>query len=147
MFLGRFVHNVDSKGRVAIPAAFRAELAADDTGTPVIATMEECLALFPAKGWTTFVAHLEAFDPVDQRRSDLMLFHFGGSSPVEPDGQGRILIPPDLRERARLGREVSIVGLNDRIEIWDNERLIEKLEHTQANLREITRGLAEQRSS
>lgn len=147
MFLGRFVHNIDSKGRVAIPAAFRADLAADDSGTPHLVAMEHCLALFPAKGWNAFAARLERIDPLDRGGALLKLFYFGGSTPAEPDGQGRILIPPDLRERARLGREVSIAGLNDHIEIWDNARFVETMEHTQANLDGITRSLAEKQSS
>lgn len=115
MFLGEFVHTLDSKGRLTIPAKFRAEL---DTGLVVTRGMDRCLAVFPLAEWDQLAAQVSKLPITDRRARALKRFLFAGASDVSPDKQGRILIPPHLREYAGLDGEVIVAGLSNYIEIW-----------------------------
>lgn len=115
MFLGHFVHSLDSKGRLTIPAKFRAFVRTDLVLTR---GMDRCLAMFPMAKWEQVAAQVSALPMADRSARALRRFLFASASDVSPDGHGRILIPPRLREYAALGGEVVVVGLNDYIEIW-----------------------------
>ena len=115
MFLGEFVHTLDGKGRLTIPAKFRAEL---DTGLVVTRGMDRCLAMFPMAAWERLAEQVSQLPMTDRRARALRRFLFSSASNVSPDKQGRILIPPRLREYADLDGEVVVAGLNTYIEIW-----------------------------
>ncbi|MBI5220890.1 MAG: division/cell wall cluster transcriptional repressor MraZ [Candidatus Liptonbacteria bacterium] len=118
MLLGEYQHNLDSKGRVAIPAKFREKL----TGGAIITRgLDSCLFVFTAKEWQILAEKLVALPlaRADSRAfSRLML---AGAMDVELDSQGRILVPDYLRKYAGLKRAVVVAGLYNRIEIWDSE--------------------------
>jgi MraZ protein len=118
MFLGDFQHTVDAKGRVSLPAKFRNELA----GRIVVAKgFEGCLYVYPAEAYQEFLAKLMAGNDFDSEARRVRRFFTTGAVETETDSAGRVMIPPVLREYAHLGREVSITGNGDRIEIWDTK--------------------------
>lgn len=116
MFIGEFIHNLDNKGRLAIPAKFRKDL---DDGAIITKGIEKCLVVYTKKGWETFA---EKIKNLPTAKSDARAFNrsfFSGAAEVEIDIQGRILIPENLRSFSSLNKKSVVVGLYDRIEIWD----------------------------
>ena len=142
MFRGRFVHTVDSKGRVAIPASFRSELSRRSERAPILTNMLDCLALYPYDDWASFEERLVNVDPLMTEGQDMQRFMISGASDTPLDSQGRILIPPFLREHAKIEREVTLAGVGPRIEIWDKTRFDEQLANTQARFHEISREIS-----
>lgn len=115
MFLGRHAHNLDSKGRLAIPARFR-ELLAD--GLVLTRGIDNCLAAYPRSAWDQLAERVNALSMADR---DARLFRrmvFAEAADVSLDGQGRIVIPAELRRYAGIDREAVIVGVHSSIEIW-----------------------------
>jgi len=117
MLIGQFEHALDAKGRINIPAKLR-----EDLGDRFIVTrgLDECIAVYSLAEWAVWEARLKA-QPESKARN-LKRFFFAGASEVEPDKQGRIVIPPTLRAYAHLDKEVVVIGANDRAEIWDRDR-------------------------
>jgi MraZ protein len=118
MFLGEFVHTLDGKGRLTIPAKFRADV---DTSLVVTRGMDRCLAMFPMDEWEQLSSRVSDLPMTDRRARAFRRFLFASASKVSPDKQGRILIPPRLREYADLDGEVVVAGLNNYIEIWNTD--------------------------
>lgn len=118
MFIGEYEYSLDSKGRVAIPAKFRANLA---SGCVVTRGIDNCLFLYPKEEWERLAKRLANL-PISQSNSRaftrLML---AGAMDVEMDKQGRIVLPKYLREYAQLvDKDKAVVaGLYNRMEIWD----------------------------
>lgn len=118
MFLGRHNHNLDAKGRLALPARFRDKLA---DGVVITRGFDPCLLVYPMEAWMPLaerVAGLSISDP-DVRKLRRMLF--ADAVDVQLDGQGRVLIPAELREYASIEREAIVVGVHTFIEIWTPE--------------------------
>ena len=115
-FMGMYRHSLDEKGRVIIPAEFRNKM-----GERCVLTrgMEGCLFLFSIKDWASFLDKLRNSDFTQRQKRDFERAIFPYSTFRQLDGQGRILIPSLLRERAQLNGEVLLIGVNDRIELWD----------------------------
>lgn len=138
MFRGRYVHTIDAKGRISIPSAFRAELGRRSERPPILTNMLECLALYPYDDWAAFEERLVRVDPLMLEGQEIQRFMISGAVECPPDAQGRILIPPYLREHAKLGKDATLAGVGPRIEIWDKARFDEQLARTQARFREIS---------
>lgn len=117
LLIGQFEYTVDAKGRVNIPAKLK-----DDLGEKFVVTrgLDNCVALYPLSEWKIWEEKLKA-QPESKARN-LKRFFFAGASEAEPDKQGRIVIPPLLRQYAGLNKDVVIIGASDRAEIWDKER-------------------------
>lgn len=116
MFLGEYVHTIDEKGRLTIPARFRAGLT---TGLIVTRGIDRCLAIFPMAEWNRLAEQVSALPITDRRARAFRRLVFANASDAIPDKQGRVLIPPRLREFAGLDSEVVITGLNTYIEVWN----------------------------
>jgi len=116
MFLGEFVHTIDQKGRLTIPARFRAELA---KGLVITRGIDRCLAIYPMEEWQRLAEQVSALPMTDRRARAFRRLVFANASDALPDKQGRVLIPPRLRDYAGLGDEVVITGLNTYIEMWN----------------------------
>ncbi len=114
MLIGEHSHNLDTKGRVSIPSKFR-----DDLGGVFVLSkgVNECLNAYSKEAWEDFQAELMELKGADGRK--LRRFFFSGATECEIDAQGRVLIPPVLREYAHLQREVVIAGISDHMEIWN----------------------------
>ncbi|HVZ75889.1 MAG TPA: division/cell wall cluster transcriptional repressor MraZ [Candidatus Paceibacterota bacterium] len=116
MFIGEYLHTLDDKKRVSLPAKFRKE-----AGRTVVVTrgLDQCLFLFPAKAWKEIATKLAAlpFGQADTR--GISRFLLAGAVEGEVDSAGRILIPDFLKEFAGLKGRVVLTGVSERIEIWD----------------------------
>lgn len=121
-FIGRFPHTIDEKGRLSIPSRFRQALKQRKQRILVLTDFDACVTAYPLDVWARLEEKIQNQSNFEKDvRAFLRLFYSGaGETPV--DGQGRILIPPQHREKAGLRRDVVIVGALNRIEIWDRER-------------------------
>jgi MraZ protein len=128
VFLGEFVHILDSKGRLTIPAKFRAGL---DTGLVITRGIDRCLAVFPISEWEQLAEQVSDLPMTDRRARAFRRLLFANASDVFPDKQGRVLIPPRLREYANLDGEVVVAGLNTYIEVWNNTAWDEEREQVE----------------
>ncbi len=120
MFKGRFEHTIDAKGRVSIPSRFREILASryEDDRLIVTSFLEPCLLAYPVAEWQALeerVRELPRFDPAVIRLKRVLV---SGATECPIDKNGRILIPPVLRDLAGLEREMIWAGMVDNIEIW-----------------------------
>ncbi|HJU28585.1 MAG TPA: division/cell wall cluster transcriptional repressor MraZ [Candidatus Binataceae bacterium] len=127
MFNGRFDHAIDDKGRVSIPVRFREVLQRDGHDRLYITNFmvdgEPCLELFPPSEWERVVAKFSGGRALDRETQLFETFYIGGAHDVQVDRQGRILIPPKLRDFGRLGREVTFSAKHNRFELWDRATL------------------------
>lgn len=140
MFIGEYNHNLDNKGRLAIPAKFRREL---QKGAVVTRGLDNCLFLYTQSEWKKLVEKLSAL-PISQSDSRafarLML---AGAMDVKLDSQGRIILPEYLRKFATLKKKIIIAGLYNRLEIWE-ESLWEKYkQQTESQSNEIAERMGE----
>ena len=119
MFLGRFAHALDTKGRLAVPARFRDELA---EGLVLTRGIDRCLSLYPMSAWLPLAEKITSLPITDPDARNFRRMVFAEAVNVDLDGQGRILVPPELRRYAGLEREALIVGVHASIEIWSPER-------------------------
>ena len=118
MFIGEYSHNIDDKGRMAIPVKFRRELS---KGAVVTRGLDNCLFIYTKSEWAK-VAEKYANLPIAQANSRAFSrFMLSGGMEVELDKQGRIMLPEYLREFATVKKNVIIAGLYSRLEIWDEE--------------------------
>ncbi|MDD3897721.1 MAG: division/cell wall cluster transcriptional repressor MraZ [Syntrophomonadaceae bacterium] len=115
MFLGEYQHSLDSKGRITVPSRFREQL-----GEKFVATkgLDNCIFLYPMEEWKTIEEKLKSlpFTRADVR--SFARFFFSGASEMEIDRQGRTLMPVNLREYASIDKDLIIIGVGSRIEIW-----------------------------
>ncbi len=130
MFSGRFDHSIDEKGRVSIPARFREVLLRENHDRLYITNFpfdgQRCLALYPPSQRETLNANLRTKPRFDPRVQVFETLIIGGAHEVPVDRQGRILIPPKLREYAALDREVTFSARQDHFQLWD-KRILEKV--------------------
>ena len=114
MLLGEFEHNIDAKGRIIMPAKLREELG---ESFYITKGLGGCLWVFSQKKWDEILSKFSDMPLVESR--DISRYFFSGATDVQPDAQGRILIPPKLRAHAKLEKAVTFAGLNNRVEIWN----------------------------
>ncbi len=141
MFLGEFKHNIDPKGRVAIPAKFRTRLGA---GAIITRGLDKCLFLFPKNEWDSLVKKLVNLPLAKSDSRAFVRLMLSGAGDVEFDSQGRILIPESLRKYSGLDKGAIITGLYNRIEIWDEiewEKYKNKTESASDEIAEKLEGL------
>jgi len=140
MFIGEYTHNLDSKGRVAIPAKFRQKL----TGGAIITRgLDHCLFVFTNKDWEILAQKLIALPLAQANSRAFVRLMLAGAVDVELDKQGRILIPDYLREYAGLKKQVVVAGLYNRIEVWDSESWKQYKTKTESASDEIAEKLGE----
>lgn len=119
MLLGEYSHNLDQKGRVSVPAKFR-----DDLGSTFIVTkgLDNCLFAYSKEEWEKFETKLKSLPLTNANARNFIRFFFAGATECEVDKQGRINIPQSLRDYAGLNKELYIIGVATRAEIWDKEK-------------------------
>ncbi|MFL5754963.1 MAG: division/cell wall cluster transcriptional repressor MraZ [Chloroflexota bacterium] len=115
MFTGEYRHTVDEKGRVAVPARFRAQL---DGGAVVARWLDTCVAIFPRPAWEDLAAKVGSLPITDPSARIFQRYIFGSAFELELDRQGRVLVPQSLRDFAGLEGDAVIVGSRDHAEIW-----------------------------
>ena len=143
MLMGEFHHNIDEKGRLVIPTKYRMELGE----TFVIARgLEKCLYVYPMEKWNKLVGKL---DELPFTRKDARTFtrtFFSGATACEFDNNGRINITSPLVSYAGLTKECVIIGVNDRLEIWDEKTFNNLLTDTADKIEDIAESLFENSS-
>ena len=119
MLIGEYEHSLDVKGRLIMPAKLR-----QDIGETFIITkgLDGCLFVFSQNEWNNFEEKLKSLPLSDKNARNFVRFFLSGATECEIDKQGRFLIPINLRESANLQKEVVIIGVGTRIEIWNKEK-------------------------
>ncbi|MEP6598884.1 MAG: division/cell wall cluster transcriptional repressor MraZ [Actinomycetota bacterium] len=115
-FLGTHTPRLDDKGRLALPARFRADL---DGGLVITKGQERCLFVFPVTEFSRLTELLRTAPVTDRRVRDYSRVFFASASHEVPDGQGRITVPQPLRQYAGLSKDCVVIGANTRVEVWD----------------------------
>lgn len=143
MFRGQFQHGIDDKGRVSIPAKFRDIFVAAHDERLIITNFDRCLWAYPVAEWQKIEEHVAA---LPQMKDEVKAFQRAFISAAQEcliDKQGRILIPPLLRDYAAIERDLIFVGMTKRIEIWSVERWQKVFDESQKHLTEISDKLAD----
>ena len=120
MFRGSFEHSVDAKGRVSVPSRFR-EILSERYEGKLVLTMDfdKCVMIYPLEEWERVEEKIKSLPQSQKEVKDYTRFVFSNAAECELDKQGRILIPPPLREGARISKSVIVVGILNKMEIWD----------------------------
>lgn len=118
MFLSEYQHSIDTKGRLIVPSKFR-----DGLGEKFVVTkgLDKCLFAYPKEEWIVFEEKLKQLPITNAGARKFVRFFFSSAVECELDNQGRINIPPNLREYAGLKKEVISIGVNNRVEIWNKD--------------------------
>lgn len=116
MLIGEYEHSLDAKGRLIMPAKLR-----QDMGEKFIVTkgLDGCLFAFSQNEWLNFETKLKSLPLSDKNARNFVRFFLSGATECELDKQGRFLIPSNLRISAKLEKEIIIIGVGTRLEIWD----------------------------
>ena len=147
MLIGEYIHTVDVKNRVSVPFKFRKEL-----GKKIIITpgLDQCLFIFTVKEWGKVSKRLSntesdlSFLKADKRSFNR--FMFGRAAEVEVDSIGRILIPDFLKERIKLSDKVALVGVEDRVEVWNDKVWAEYKEKIEKDADQLAEKLGNEKS-
>ncbi len=116
LFLGEHQHTLDAKGRVILPARFRDRLA---SGLVFAPSQDRCIDIYPLTAFERRVEELREVPREDQRARAYLRFFLAGAHEEKPDSQGRVTIPPRLREYAGLDKDLTVNGADQKVEIWD----------------------------
>lgn len=118
MLIGEYNHNIDAKGRVFMPAKFR-----EDLGEHFVVTrgIGKCLFVFSLDEWKALAAKLKDIPMSDRELQMFLRAFYASASECEADKQGRILVPQRLREIAGIDKEVAVIGVMSRVELWAKE--------------------------
>ncbi len=120
MFRGSFEHTLDAKGRVSVPSRFRDIIADRYDGRLVLAMdYDRCLTVYPLEEWERLEEKIKTLPMMKQEVKDFRRFLLSSATECELDKQGRLQIPPMHREHAGLLKNVMLIGIFDKIEIWD----------------------------
>lgn len=137
--LGSFTHKLDSKGRMVLPARFR-----DEMGSAVIATIgtnRRCIAVRSGEEWERFDARLKAEYEANSKIGPVRTVILGYANAIDIDSAGRILVPQELRNRLKIGVEVSVIGSGDHIQIWDTRSWNEWCDEIEPRFDELLDGI------
>ena len=143
MLLGEHEHTIDDKNRLTLPAKFRGRFA---DGIVVTRGLDGCLFAYPRRDWDRIVeTRLAEIDQLSQEGRRLHRHFFSGAAEDELDKQGRVMLPAALINHAKLGREVVVAGVNDRLEIWDREAWRRELAEVEGSAEHVAERLAAKR--
>ena len=138
MFMGEYNHTIDAKGRLIVSVKFREIL-----GDNFIVTkgLDGCLFVYPNDEWTRFEEKLKSLPLTNKNARQFTRFFLAGAAACEVDKQGRILLPQVLREFASLEKDVVLVGVASRIEIWSRERWDESMNTYDGDMDEVAENM------
>jgi MraZ protein len=138
MFIGEYQHNIDAKGRLIVPSKFR-----DKLGDVFVVTrgLDQCLFVYSHEEWQVIEEKLRTLPLTKKDARAFTRFFFSGAMECEIDKMGRINITPSLRQYAKLEKECVIVGVTNRIEIWDQEIWNRYMDESEESFSEIAEKL------
>ncbi len=122
MFRGRYNHQIDQKGRLSVPSRFREILSSNFDERLIVTNFDQCLWAYPVPEWQELERKVGELPQFMEEVKALQRVFISAAIEAPVDRQGRILIPPTLREYAGMSRDVVIVGMTKRFEIWSRER-------------------------
>src|SRR5215212_5397109 len=139
MLLGEHEHALDDKNRVTLPAKLRESFS---EGVVVTRGMDGCLFAYPRAEWERLAERIRALDPLSRESRVMQRHFFSGASAGELDKQGRMVLPAALIESARLGREITVAGVYDHLEIWDRAAWRAHLNEVEGSAENVAERLA-----
>lgn len=142
MFYGEYLHTLDNKSRLIIPAKFRdtiGEMCVDKFF--ITRGLDECLFMFPESEWKTQEAKFKSMPLTKREARKFNRLFFAGAVEAVPDKQWRVLIPDYLKEYAQLSKSVMVVGVSNRIEIWSKDKWQDFYKSSKQNYEEIAENL------
>ena len=139
VLLGEHEHSLDDKNRLTLPAKFRSEL-----GERVVVSrgLDGCLYVYAERDWEKFRERIASLDLLSAGGRTMQRRFFASASIAELDRQGRLVIPAVLLERTGIGREVTIAGIDDHLEIWDRSAWAVQLAETEETAEDVAERLA-----
>lgn len=143
MFRGRYIHTIDTKGRISIPARFREFFTESEKQTIVLTNFDRCLVAYPANEWEKLERKASA---LPQLKPEVKAFHryfISGATECTIDRTGRVLIPPALRDYAALEKEIILVGMLKKFEIWSATLWQEEFQKSQTDFEEASNVLGD----
>jgi MraZ protein len=143
MFIGQYDHSIDDKSRLTLPVRFRDALAG---GVVLSKGLDGSVDVYPKEAWqTTIAGRIGELDPLSSEARTLQRLFFGGAAEDTPDKQGRVLLPAHLVRYGSLSKDVTVIGNNDHLEIWDRAAWVERLEGIEGSADHAAERLAAQR--
>lgn len=138
MFMGEYHHNIDSKGRMIIPAKFR-----DNLGETFVITrgLDQCLFGYPLSEWKLLEDKLKTLPLTKKDARAFTRFFFSGATECEIDKQGRVNIATPLLSYAKLEKECVVIGVSNRIEIWEKAKWEEYFTNSEESFAEIAENM------
>lgn len=140
MFIGEYTHNIDEKGRLAVPKKFREDLT---HGAVVTRGLDNCLFLYTSKEWEKLAEKLAGLPLAQANTRAFARLMLAGAMDVQIDKQGRIMLPEYLRTFSGMEKEVVVAGLYNRLELWDKSAWQAYKEKTEAQSNDIAEQMGE----
>jgi MraZ protein len=139
MLLGEHEHALDDKNRLTLPARQR-----DQLGDRVVVTrgLDGCLYVYAAAEWEKLAERVGSLDPLSREARTMQRFFFASGLEAELDKQGRIVIPANLLESAGIGRDVTVAGIYDHLEIWDRAAWRDQRQTVEGSAEDVAERLA-----
>jgi len=123
VFLGEYEVTLDAKGRFLLPVGIKKQLPEDASEKFVIARgFEKCLTLYPKKNWDPIMAELIKVNDYKAENREFLRYFTMGAAEMDLDSAGRLLVPPNLKEYAGLEKDIVLVSVINKIEIWDKSK-------------------------
>jgi MraZ protein len=143
VFRGRFEHTIDEKGRLSIPSKFRETLSVRGENELILTDFDSCLTAYPREEWRELEEKMKKLSMIQKDVRNFLRLFYSSATEAPLDSQGRILIPPQMRERAKLDREVVLLGLLNKIEIWDKKSWQEFIANSAGSFEDVASKLVE----
>jgi len=144
MWYGEYAHTLDNKDRFILPAKFREKIKTlKNKKFYITRGLDGCLALYSQSAWAKLEEKLKGLSFTKQQARYFNRLYFSGASEIDIDSQGRVILPGYLKEYAQIKREVMIVGIADRIEIWDKISWNKFYQRNKKNFEEMAENLFE----
>ncbi len=143
MFRGRFEHGIDDKGRVSIPSRFREILTTNFDERLIVTNFDGCLWAYPVSEWLKIEERVSALPQFKPEVKALQRVFISAATECSIDKQGRILLPPTLRDYAGIEKNLVFVGMTKRLEIWSVERWNKIFNESQTSLEGLSDKLAD----
>ncbi|MCK5654441.1 MAG: division/cell wall cluster transcriptional repressor MraZ [Dehalococcoidia bacterium] len=138
MFLGEYEYKIDPKGRIAIPPRFRGQFS---EGIVLAKGFDHCVNAYPPQAWKQFSESFNTLPPGRSKSRRIDRFLFASSFSLELDEQGRVLLPPPLRQYARIKETLVIAGVKEHLEIWSKELWDEEQAQMEEEAWQIAEGM------
>jgi MraZ protein len=137
--LGEHDHSLDEKNRLTLPAKHRGSF---EDGVFVTRGLDGCLFAYPRDAWDRLVERLQSLDPLSEAARVMQRHFFSGAAQGELDKQGRVVIPAGLLEQVGIGREVTVAGVYDHVEIWDRAKWRQQRHQVEGSAEDVAERLA-----